>query len=327
MVKTMLLVCALTAAQGDGQWEKLSDGQFSSREGLMAVSDGKSIFMTGGRTDSGLGFASDVWKTSDGRNWTQVAKAAFPKRAYHSMVLLKNCLFVMGGQTFKSYLNDVWKSCDEGITWESLGNASWPVRAGQAATVYNNEIVVAGGCYGDSSKGLGPPKRMFRGDVWSSPDGKTWTPLTMKAEWSARSGPRLVPFRSKLFLVAGERGFTADVQLQDIWSSADGKAWSLATAAPGFSARSGHGVVVSGDGPGARMYVVAGWPELHDLWISADGSAWAQTSDAVWGCSKKACGKFDFWSLLHRGQLFTIGGSGASATFGKMYSDTWAETL
>jgi hypothetical protein len=78
---------------------------------------------------------------------------------------------------------------------------------------------------------------------------------------------------------------------------------------------------------GSEMYVVAGWPELHDLWSSEDGKSWHQMNDLVWGCSKKSCGKFDFWSLFHQGKLFTIGGSGASATFGKLYSDTWAEPL
>jgi hypothetical protein len=99
-------------------------------------------------------------------------------------------------QTFKDYLNDVHKSCDGGVNWTSLGNASWPVRAGQAATIYNDQILVAGGCYSDpKGGGFGPPKRLFRGDVWSSPDGEKWSLVTDKAEWSARSGPRLVEFK------------------------------------------------------------------------------------------------------------------------------------
>ena len=85
--------------------------------------------------------------------------------------------------------------------------------------------------------------------------------------------------------------------------------------------RAWHGVVVAPDGE--TMLVVAGWPELHDVWASSDGVTWVQTSDAVWNCGAKSCGKFDFWSLYHRGALLTVGGSGASATFGKLYADTW----
>jgi len=320
---TMLLVLVAAVASAES-WQKLSDkGFFSAREGLMAVSTENGIFLTGGRASFGVGFASDVWRTENGTHWNLVKDNAFPKRAYHNMVYLNKCMYVFGGQTFTEFRNDVWKSCDEGETWVSLGNAPWPARAGAAATIYNNEIIVAGGCY-NAPNGLLPPKRSFRGDVWSSPDGVKWTQLSPAAEWSARSGPRLVAFQEKLFLVAGERGFTADVQLKDVWESADGgKTWTLTTDSPGFSARSGHGVVVSSSGK--SLMVVAGWPELHDLWVSDDAKNWTQTSDSVWGCSNKSCGKFDFWSLLHKGDLLTMGGSGSSSTFGKLYADTWAE--
>lgn len=73
--------------------------------------------------------------------------------------------------------------------------------------------------------------------------------MTNQAEWSARSGPRLVSFKNELVIVAGERGFTPGVQLNDIWASKDnGTTWSLTTKAAEFSARSGHGVVVTPDG-------------------------------------------------------------------------------
>lgn len=72
------------------------------------------------------------------------------------------------------------------------------------------------------------------------------------------------------------------------------------------------------------MQVIAGWPELHDSWESTDAKNWTQTSNTVWNCSKKSCGKFDFWPLYHKDTLYTLGGSGATSTFGKLYSDTWA---
>jgi len=53
-----------------------------------------------------------------------------------------------------------------------------------------------------------------------------------KNGWSARSGPRLVEFKNDLYIVAGERGFTAGVQLNDIWVSKDGgKGWTTVTPA------------------------------------------------------------------------------------------------
>ena len=111
----------------------------------------------------------------------------------------------------------------------------------------------------------------FYNDVWSSADGQNWTLTTAAAPWSARSGPRLVSFRGGLLLIAGERGFTPQQQLRDVWSSADaGRSWSLVTATPEFSPRSGHSVVVLGDGtgPAASLLLLAGWPQLHDAWSS-----------------------------------------------------------
>lgn len=95
---------------------------------------------------------------------------------------------------------------------------------------------------------------------------------------------------------------------------------------PAFSARSGHGLVVTPSK--SHMLLLAGWPELHDMWSSSDGALWVQESTSVWNCHGPTrddkCGKFDFWSLFHKGDLFTVGGSGAYETFGKMFKDTWS---
>jgi len=91
-----------------------------------------------------------VWKSADGFEWEQTQKNAFHDRSYHTMVTFKGCLYVMGGQNFSVYRNDVWKSCDESKTWENLGNAAWPVRAGHASIVYKDQIIVAGGCFKNS---------------------------------------------------------------------------------------------------------------------------------------------------------------------------------
>ena len=106
--------------------------------------------------------------------------------------------------------------------FQATANAPWPTRAGLAFTVHDEKIIVAGGCY--PGKGIPPNNRAFYNDVWSSSDGASWTQMTATAPWSARSGPRLVSFKDQLLLIAGERGFTPDVQLGDVWSSSDGGA-------------------------------------------------------------------------------------------------------
>jgi len=291
----------------------------------MAEVLGDSVYMTGGRGTHGVGFAHDVWRTANGTEWELVTKEApWGRRGYHILLPMNGCLYLMGGQTFTTFYNDVWKTCD-GEKWEQMtAKADWPARAGLGGTYHNGSIVIAGGCH---QVGL---NRDFWGDVWRSTDGVTWQQMTAAAPWSARSGPRLVSFKEKLFIIAGERGFTPDTQLGDIWSSADsGATWDLVIAKPAFSARSGHGVVLHPSGQ--QLMLIAGWPELHDMWTSVDAKVWTQVSTSVWGCTgsvrNDTCGMFDFWSLQHKGRLLTIGGSGAYATFGQLYANTWSLEL
>lgn len=290
----------------------------------MGTTTGAGVFMSGGRSRFGTGFNNDVWFSENGTTWTQMPKAPFGQRAYHAMWAMGECIFVAGGQTFTKFLNDVWKSCDGALTWQSLGNAPWAARAGLAFAVHRDQIIVGGGCH--PGPGLPPNNRAFYNDVWSSPDGANWTQLTANASWSARSGPRIVSFKDKLLLVAGERGFTPDVQLGDVWSSDDGGAWSLVTNNPGFTPRSGHGVVVIGDKKDTLL-LLAGWPELHDAYTSSDGASWSRVDNTTWNCAATKCGKFDFWSLVdpksNGRRVLTFGGSNAYSTFGKLWSDTW----
>ena len=98
---------------------------------------------------------------------------------------------------------------------------------------------------------------------------------------------------------------------------------SLVTDSPGFSERSGHGVVVDSEG---RILVIAGWPHLHDMWVSEDeGKTFTKESNSVFNCNEDKCGKFDFWPMLSEDgtKLFTVGGSGAYSTFGTLFDDVW----
>ena len=190
-------------------------------------------------------------------------------------------------------------------------------------------MIIAGGCF---NKNNNPAARSFRGDVWKSVDGGVSYTLQAgegDSKWLARSGPRLVETANgRLLLIAGEVGFTDDTQLVDVWGSDDdGATWELVADEPGFSPRSGHGVVVA---PNGDLLVVAGWPHLHDMWASSDeGGTFVKIGNGVWDCdcgddNCDECGKFDFWPIMTgEGKLVTLGGSAAYSTFGKLWQDTW----
>jgi len=314
----------------EGTWDKLSDGPWAAREGLMVASVGEQMILTGGRTTLGTSFAGgdDVWRSSDGKEWSRAPEAPWANRSYH--VLLgpdsNGCVFLMGGQTFDHFYNDVWTSCDGGDSWDELvkdGEAPWKARAGAAGVVHHGRLYIAGGCHDDVPNDPGFFRKFFN-DVWSSADGKTWELVTDDGGWQARSGPRLLSLNEQLFIVAGEIGFTDATQLADVWSSSDdGATWGLVTSTPAYSARSGHGVVTYGD----DMVLIAGWPELSDIYYTQDGGDWTLSSGLAWNCNSTDCGKYDFWPLVHKSKLFLIGGSGARSTFGKLYSETWSLDL
>jgi len=309
-------------------WKKLSDGPWGPREGLMVASVGKQMVLTGGRGTYGVGFSggNDVWRSTDGVSWTKAPDGSWGRRSYHILMGpdLKGCLYLAGGQTLSHFYNDVWKTCDQAETWSLVtSKAPWGARAGLGGTFHEGKLVIAGGCHDNVPYDPGA-FRTFYSDVWSSDDGLNWELETDKPGWKGRSGPRLVSFDSKLFIIAGEVGFTTSTQLSDVWSSSDsGKTWSLVEATPSFSARSGHGVVAV---PGF-MILIAGWPELSDIYYTRDGATWAQSKGLAWNCNSTSCGKFDFWPLVHEDRLYLIGGSGSSSTFGKLYSETWSLDL
>jgi len=311
-----------------GEWSKLSDGPWGPREGLMVSSVGDQMILTGGRGTQGVGFSggNDVWRSTDGRKWSKAPAADWGRRSYH--ILLgpdaKACLFLMGGQTFSHFYNDVWKTCDQAETWTKVTDkASWAGRAGLGGIMHNGKLIIAGGCHDVVPYDPGA-FRTFYEDVWMSEDGEKWQLQTNKPGWTGRSGPRLVSFSEQLFFIAGEVGFTAKTQLKDVWSSKDdGKTWSLVQAFPAYSARSGHGVVTL---PG-YMVLIAGWPELTDIYYTNDGADWKLTAGRAWNCNSTDCGKFDFWPVVHKDKLYLIGGSGTSTTFGKLYSETWSLDL
>jgi len=340
MLKALTSIAALAEGAGAlaelnstnpvAAWTQVNDGPWSKREGLMGVEYKGALYMSGGRTSFGAGFSDEIWRSEDtGKSWVKASSGVVPSRAYHNHLVVGDCMIIFGGQTFTTFYNDVWQSCDgKGEKWERITeHAEFPARAGASATVTKDgAIIVAGGCY---NKNTFPWARSFWGDVYKSTDGgKSFSLMTNNPGWKARSGPRLIETKSgKLLIVAGEVGFTTDTQLVDVWSSSDdGASWEVVAEEPGFSPRSGHGVVVNEKG---EIIVIAGWPHLHDLHVSNDeGKSFQQVANDVWNCNSESCGKFDFWPIMtSNNEVVTIGGSGAYSTFGTLWQDTWVAQM
>jgi hypothetical protein len=64
-------------------------------------------------------------------------------------------------------------------------------------------------------------------DVWSSPDGNTWTQVTASAAFTAREDFCVAVLNGNMIVIGGWTGTTKG----DIWSSADGITWNQITPA------------------------------------------------------------------------------------------------
>jgi hypothetical protein len=102
---------------------------------------------------------SDVWSSTDGVHWEQVAPAApWEPRLWFSSAVYRNRMWVLGGwkNNPSTNLGDVWYSHD-GRDWKQLrSNVIWKERHEHSAFVFDDKLWVAGG-----------HARPLANDVWS----------------------------------------------------------------------------------------------------------------------------------------------------------------
>ncbi|NRB42965.1 MAG: hypothetical protein HRU20_31610 [Pseudomonadales bacterium] len=148
-------------------------------------------------------------------------------------------------------------------------------------------------------------------DVWSSPDGSTWTRMTEAASFSPRSEHRSLVFKDKMWVIAGD-----DLQkTNDVWSSSDGISWNKETNNDTFTARSSHQVVAFKN----KLWVIAGFDGgsyQNDIWSSSDGSSWSQ-ENIIQGFPARS----GHQSLVFDNKIWVIGGWD-----GTKKNDVWSST-
>lgn len=263
---------------------------------------------------STVAFADE--KTPD---WVKVtANAGWQARDSQGEVVFKDQLWILGGwfQSFEAPPRDVWSSAD-GKTWKQVEKtAPWKHSDLPMTVVFNERMWLMGGWYNGRL-----PGHSAGNEVWSTADGAKWEQATAKAAWTPRLAAGLVEFKGKMWLLGGTENyyFGDDKSLKnDVWSSADGKEWKLATADAGWSPRAYHQAVVLND----RIYVFGGGnyvPKYHavnDVWSSADGVKWERMTDkAPWSP------RLWFSSVVYRDHMFVLGGWSNNPS--KNWNDVW----
>lgn len=182
----------------DGKhWEQLTEhAPWEGRAGLSTAVLNGEIYVFGGSQnddDAIIGgppqriYFNDVWKSRDGRTWTQVTgDAPWEPRAGAATVVKNGYLYLLGGEDgflcsplpgcTPPYFNDVWRTRN-GVDWELVTpHAGWSPRPGHACVVAGPAIV----CFGGFGLLENPT------DMWASFDGRHWWELPAKA-WNAAS--------------------------------------------------------------------------------------------------------------------------------------------
>jgi len=220
----------------------------------------------------------DVWSSANGREWRLVEPAAPWIHSDLPMNLtFRDRMWVMGGWyngrlPGHSAGNQVWSS-EDGKEWSLVsGQADWSARCAGVALEFRNRIWLLGGTesyyFGDVDS--------LKNDVWSSADGRQWTPECEHAPWRPRAYHQAVVLGDRIFVMGGGNYVPDHYALNDVWSSEDGTNWQLVTDSAPWSPRLWFSAVSYR----GRLWVMGGWSKekgnFGDVWHSLDGRNWHQ---------------------------------------------------
>ncbi len=158
-----------TELTDDANW---SEGRWTARWGASVAYHDGTMYLMGGTDQDGNTY-NDVWKSLDGRNWTELTSAAeWSIRRNSAAVSHDGRLWMLGGlKGGSARVNDVWYSTgsgeeEVGVSWvQATEEAEWSDRDELTAVSFKNRIWVMGGRESSSSTYL---------DVWHSEDGISW---------------------------------------------------------------------------------------------------------------------------------------------------------
>ena len=215
-------------------WEVVTkNAPFSKRTGFSLTKFKGSLWLIGGLNfdnNENIIDLNDVWKSSDGVNWTKVTShAPFSPRGGHSSVVFKNDLYLIGGISQNS---DIWKTAD-GVRWVKIAsNPEFGGRGAHTTIVFKNKLWTIGGFYVDKENNT-----KSLSDVWESKDGITWKKTLNETSFFAGGGHSCVVYNNKIWIMGGFRKRGA------VFSSVDGVIWDKVQQSGDFGERVAHSTI------------------------------------------------------------------------------------
>lgn len=294
------------------------------------VLSGLSLFSGGCGDKSPAAPTKTPPSTVAGKDWNYVSfNMPSGPRSSHTGLVYNGKMWILGGyNTVAGILNDVWSSSN-GTSWTKIladtispGSKQFPKRSNHSSVVFNNKMWVIGGAGGAA----------VLNDVWSSPDGTSWTKVLADTaspgsnQFSQRYGQGSVVFNNKMWVIGGDD--FSNINKNDVWSSTDGVTWTNVlpdTASPGanqFSQRNSSICLVYN----SQMWVIGGFYSgygLNDAWYSTDGVTWneALLDNASPGANQFSQRQYAT-GLVYAGAMWVIGGADATGRL----NDVWYST-
>jgi len=168
----------------------------------------------------------DVWRSSDGFVWDQIAiGCAFGAIQGRSVLSYLGNLYLCGA-------DEIWQSTDDGLTWNLISAApAFGNRSNMASVVFQGQMYLLGGHI------VG----VYQTDGYYSSDGIIWTPiLNVFGIVTAYASAYVVD--DKIFATGGTDGLGA--YHANIRSSSDGLVWTADASNPIPAGRSSFGATV-----------------------------------------------------------------------------------
>jgi hypothetical protein len=239
---------------------------------------------------------SDVWSSSDGREWELVNDHP-PYDPYSSIIQFKNRIWAFSTVAYRS---------GDGIKWEKV--ADIPLSIEGRICKFKNRLYWA-----------------KKDSLFTSRDGIKWQKVSYQVPWKPRQWPGLVVFRNKLWVIGGGIGYGSNHPEfpNDVWSSSNGKTWTLVQDSAAWPGRYWFGT----SNFDRKLWIMGGWNYYHaddanfgnrnDVWVSDDGSAWQPvTTPTIWP-ERHA---FFLWTT--KKYIFISSGYGGGGR-SRLYNDLW----
>lgn len=270
------------------EWQLVnSNNTFVKRDGAGACVFKDTMYLLGGWNPlDSVNFPnltnSEIWKSTDGNNWTLAGNAPWESRHTFGTLVFNNKIWVLGGDQQQNHFQpDIWNSAD-GINWNLVDSAApWGDRVTHISCVFNNKMWVMGG-----QKVVGPNINntidTVYNDVWNSVDGINWNKVTDSAGWAPRAQIEgYCVFNNKMWIFGGGTYNGTRKYFNDVWNSSDGINWTLVNSEAPWEKRQYHEVIVYDN----LMWIIGGWDGYNnrsDVWYSQDGITWHELKNTPW---------------------------------------------